>query len=60
MLAVTVPLVRNVDGERSEGQSSVSGGGVLTSGEWIVINLLVANNVLPSNEQWRRVALGGP
>ena len=34
---VTVPLVRNVDGERSEGQSSVSGRGVLSSGEWTLL-----------------------
>ena len=40
---VTVPLVRNVDGERSEGRSSVSGRGVLSSGVWIVINLFMAN-----------------
>ena len=36
-------LVRNVDGERSEGRSSVCVRRVLPSGEWIVINLFVAN-----------------
>ena len=40
---VTVPLVRNYDGECSEGRSSLSRRGVLPSGEWIVINLFVAN-----------------
>ena len=34
---VTVPLVRNVDGERSQGRSSVSGRGLLPLGEWIVV-----------------------
>ena len=40
---VTIPLVRNVDGKRSEGRSSVSGRGVLPSGEWMLINSFVAN-----------------
>ena len=42
---VAVPLVRNVarGEECCEGRSSVSGQGVLPSGEWIVINLFMAN-----------------
>ena len=40
---VKVPLARNIEGERSEGRSSVSGRVVLPSGEWIVINVFVVN-----------------